>query len=50
MAVINNKDRLSNSKNKTINMMRSSNPIRQDYDMMMSKMKSPKNISNKNNV
>jgi hypothetical protein len=46
-----NKDRLSNSKNKKINMMRSSHPLKQESDLLIHKMKSPKNSqNNKNNV
>jgi hypothetical protein len=46
-----NKDRLSNSKNKTINMARNSNTLKYENDSLMYKMKSPKNVQqNKNNV
>lgn len=46
-----NRDRLSNSKNKTINMTRNSNTLKHENDTLMYKMKSPKNAQhNKNNV
>jgi hypothetical protein len=46
-----NRDKLSNSKNKTINMTRNSNTLKHENDSLMYKMKSPKNAQhNKNNV